>query len=158
MTKRHFIGSLLIALGCTISASASDYGDFKLYSTKSSFDNVRANVEDAIVNRGYVIDYHGFVGKMLNRTGQDVGSSKATYKEAEFFQFCSAVLTRKMTEADPRNIGYCPYVVTVYELASDPGRVYVGYRLPALAGSEESKRTLGAVGELLDKISREAVK
>lgn len=157
MIGKSLATGLLIGLALAGPVSAGDYGDLKVYSTRSSFADVAANVQDGIVNRGYVIDYHGFVGKMLGRTGDAVGSSKVVYKNAEFFQFCSALLTRKMVEADPRNIAYCPYVVSVYELTSDEGTVHVSYRKSAVAGSEQSKKALGAIDALLDELSREAI-
>ena len=67
---------------------------------------------------------------MLERTGADVGSTKKIYANAEFFMFCSAKLSRAMIEADPANVGYCPYVVFLYEAAEKPGEIVVGYRRP----------------------------
>ena len=156
MILRYVIAALLIAAGLTGSAYAGGYGDLKIYSVKGNFNEVNEDVEDAILNRGYVIDYHGFVSNMLKRTGKDIGSTKVFYKDAEFYQFCSARLTRKAVEADPRNIGYCPYVIVAYELASNPGTVHVGYRHLAMAVSGESKKAMAAVEKVLDEIAREA--
>jgi len=156
MILRYVFAALLIAAGLTGPVFAGGYGDLKLYSTKGNFDEVKEDVENAIINRGFVIDYHGFIDAMLKRTGKDVGSAKVLYKDAEFYQFCSASLSRKTMEADPRNIGYCPYVTVVYELASTPGTVHVGYRQPGMGGSEASKEALAAVGKVLDEIAREA--
>ena len=156
MFSRYFFAVLLITAALTGSALAGDYGDVKFYASKGKFNDVKENVENAIINRGFVIDYHGFVGNMLKRTGKDVGSAKLLYKDAEFYQFCSATLSRKALEADPRNIGYCPYVVVVYETASNPGTVHVGYRHLPQVGSEASKKALAAVDKVLDEIAREA--
>jgi hypothetical protein len=76
---------------------------------------VATGIENAIVNRGYTIDYHGFIGDMLKRTAGDVEAGKALYKDAEFFTFCSAVVSREVMEADIGDIAYCPYVVFAYE-------------------------------------------
>jgi hypothetical protein len=57
---------------------------------------------------------------MLKRTAGDVEAGKALYKDAEFFTFCSAVVSRKVMEADIGDIAYCPYVVFAYE-AEKPG-------------------------------------
>ncbi|NQU56712.1 MAG: DUF302 domain-containing protein [Rhodospirillales bacterium] len=156
MIFRYVFAALLVVGGLTGSVFAGEYGDLKFYNTKGNFNDVKENVEDAIINRGFVIDYHGFIGNMLKRTGKDIGSTKALYKDAQFYQFCSASLSRKTMEADPRNIGYCPYVVVVYELASTPDTVHVGYRHLGMGGSEESKKALAAVDKVLDEIAREA--
>jgi hypothetical protein len=61
-------------------------------------------------------------------------------------------------EADPVNVGFCPYVVFIYETAASPGTIHVGYRRPNLQGSAQSKAALQAVGKLLDGIAKDAVK
>lgn len=120
------------------------------YSVEAPFEQVAGDLEDAIVNRGYVVDYHGFIGDMLKRTSSDVGGSTALYRDAEFFQFCSAVVSRKAMEAEIGNIAFCPYVLFAYEAESDPGTVVVGFRrLPDGAGRDE-------VNTLLDAIANEA--
>jgi hypothetical protein len=120
------------------------------YETAAPFADVVADLEDAIVNRGYVIDYHGHIGDMLSRTAGDVGASKALYKGAEFVQFCSATLSRAAMEVDLANIGFCPYVLFAYEAETAPGTVIVGFRrLPDGKGRD-------AVNELLDEIVKEA--
>ncbi len=158
MIFRYLAAGFIFVMVLVSSAIAGSDGGFKFYNTKGDFAGVSADVEDAIINRGYVVDYHGFIGKMLKRTAQDVGDAKKVYKDAEFYQFCSAVLSRRMVEADPKNIGFCPYVVVVYELESAPGTIQVGYRNPPMTGSDESQKALGAIAKLLDEISREATK
>jgi len=147
-----------LAVGLTGSAFAGGSGELKTITAKGVFGDVNNNVADAILNRGYVIDYHGFVGNMLKRTGKDLGSSKVYYKDAEFYQFCSAKLTRTAVAVDPGNIGYCPYVVVVYELESAPGVIRVGYRPLPQTGSAASKMALGNINAVLDSIVREATK
>ena len=128
------------------SAHAAD--DVTTYETQGDFEDVAAEVNDAIVNQGYVVDYHGFIGDMLKRTAEDVGSDKVLYENAEFFQFCSAVLSRKVMETDIGNIAYCPYVIFVYE--ATPGTITVGFRrLPDGNGRDD-------VNALLDEIAKEA--
>lgn len=90
-----------------------------------SFDDATFAVETAIVGQGLVIDYVSHVGDMLNRTGADVGSDKQIFSTADIFIFCSAKISREVMEADPMNIGYCPYSIFV---AEDEGGVKVGYR------------------------------
>lgn len=144
--KARFVAALVCALAMPARAGE----DVASFSSKAPFDQVVADLEDAIVNRGYVVDYQGDIGEMLARTAEDVGSDKALYRNAEFFQFCSAVMSRKAMEADIANIAYCPYVLFAYETEASPGAVTVGFRrLPEGPGRDE-------VNALLDEIAREA--
>lgn len=125
----RFIFSALL-FGSFLSATplmAADKG-FETRESTEPFSDVVQAVEDGIINRGYKIDYHGFIGDMLKRTASDVGAEKELYEDAEFFTFCSAVLSRKMMEAEAEDIAYCPYVIFVYSEAGDADTVTVGYR------------------------------
>ena len=120
------------------------------HETQAPFADVIADLEDAVVNRGYVIDYQGHIGEMLKRTAGDVGGGKPLYRQAEFLQFCSAVVSRRAMEADIGNIAFCPYVLFAYETESEPGKVVVGFRrLPAGSGRDE-------VNALLEEIVGDA--
>lgn len=131
--------------------------DIKSYTVSGSFDDVAFDVETAIVGAGLKIDKKGDVSGMLKRTGEDVGASKDIYKGATYFSFCSAVHSRKMMEADAANVGYCPYIVFVYETKAAPGEVVVGYRRLAGGGSSEAgKAALNEVDAWLDGIVRGA--
>jgi len=139
------IAGLLAGL---VGAHAQDAA--KTYTSDQPYEDVAASLEDAVVNRGYVIDYHGQIGDMLTRTAVDVGAEKPLYSNAEFIQFCSAVVSRKAMEEDLSNIAFCPYVLFVYEAEEKPGEIVVGYRpLPAGPGRDE-------VNTLLDEIAQEA--
>lgn len=61
---------------------------------------------------------------MLNRTGPDVGSDVEIFKAADVYLFCSAVVSRRVMEADPMNIVHCPYSIFVADIE---GKVTVGY-------------------------------
>ena len=69
------------------------------------------------------------------------------FKSADVFLFCSAVLSRKVMEADPMNIAHCPYGIFV---ADSEGEVVVGYRTYPEGPMQE-------VQALLDEIVQEAV-
>ncbi|MCT8988909.1 DUF302 domain-containing protein [Chelativorans sp. SCAU2101] len=140
-----------LAFGLLLSAaSARAQDDVTLYQTEAPFEDVAFAVNDAIINLGYVIDHHGDIGEMLARTAEDVGADRKLYRDAEFFQFCSAVVSRRVMEQDVANIAYCPYIVFVYETEAEPGVVKVGFRrLPEGGGRDE-------VNEILDGIAREA--
>jgi uncharacterized protein (DUF302 family) len=129
------------------------------YSRKGAkFEDVRDDLKLAIEGRGLVIDYESFVNRMLERTGKDVGSSRKLYADAQAFVFCSAALSRKTMEADPANLSQCPYSMTVYATAREPGTVHVSYKRPWRPdGSAASKAALKEVEALLDGIAREAL-
>lgn len=124
--------------------------DVTTFTMEAPFAEVIADLEDAVVNRGYVVDYHGHIGDMLDRTAGDIAGAKPLYKAAEILQFCSATVSRKAMEEDIANIAYCPYVLFAYESAEDPGKVTLGFRrLPDGGGRDE-------VNTLLEEIVGEA--
>ena len=135
-----------IALSC-LSVSAHAAGDdVRTVETQSAFADVATGIENAIVNRGFKVDYHGYIGDMLKRTASDVDAEKALYKDAEFFTFCSAVVSRKVMEADVGDIAYCPYVVFAYETVDKPGSVTVGFRkLPDGGARDEVNALLSGI-------------
>ena len=120
----------------------------KVYDFDGSFEDATFGVESAIVDRGLVIDFVSHVGAMLERTKDDVGGSKTLFTNADVFLFCSAVLSRKVMEADPGNIAHCPYGIFVTE-GGDGGKVQIGYRLMPDGPMKE-------VEALLDEIAVEA--
>ena len=156
MPRRLAIYALAFAIAAP--ALAADPAQLTLVKTKAKFEDVKDDVVNAVTKRGLVVDYTTHIGAMLDRTAKDVGATKRIYARAEEVQFCSATLSRKMMEADPANIVFCPYVIVIYSLAADPGTVHVGYRRPPQAGSPASRASLKAVDDLLSGIVREAVK
>ena len=134
-------------------------GDYMVVSTKTgSFNDVRDDVEMAITDRGMVVNNVSHVGDMLARTGMDLGDSKQVFIKAEALEFCSAVVSRKMMEADPDNIVFCPYVISVYVVPGKPNEVRIAYRRPQITGSTASKQALKAVDDLLSGIVKDALK
>lgn len=124
----------------------------------ANFADVLEDLKLAIEGEGLVIDHESFVGRMLERTGKDVGSARRLYADARAFVFCSAALSRKTMEADPANVSFCPYSIMVYATADDAGTVRVSYRRPWRPdGSTASKAALKEVAALLDRIARKAL-
>ncbi len=156
MLLRQILATGFFTLALGSAAVSGEYANIKTYSAQGDFEEINENVEFAIINQGFKIDYRGYIGKMLKRTGKDVGSSKVIFEDAQFYQFCSANLSRKTMEADPRNIGFCPYIVFVYQLPSPSKTVHVGYRQLPMTGSDASKQALRNVNKVLDEIAREA--
>ena len=137
--------ALTFAFAASATIAAADGAT--TYEFDGSFEDAAFGVESAIVDRGLVIDYVSHTGEMLNRTGADVGSNVVLFDEADIYLFCSAVLSRKVMEADPMNIAHCPYGIFV---AERDGKVMVGYRNLPDGPMQE-------VQALLDDISQEAV-
>jgi uncharacterized protein (DUF302 family) len=159
--SRTSLNALLILMALTgplaAHAAGPTPGPIARYVTEGEFENVKDDVLLAIQNKGLVVDNTSHIHDMLERTGKDLGMTKTVFRQAEAYSFCSAVVSRKMMEADPHNIAFCPYVITVYALPDEPNRVYVAYRRPTPIGSDASKRSLKAVEDLLDGIVREAL-
>lgn len=145
-------GAFMLTVASVLAAGSAHAAgdDVEMRETDAAFADVAQAVSDAIINRGYNIDYHGFIGDMLKRTAGDVGASKELYEDAEFFTFCSAVVSRNVMEADINDIAYCPYVVFVYEAAAAPGKVKVGFRRLPDGGARDQ------VNDLLTEIVDEA--
>ena len=146
--------ALLLGAGFGQSASAED---LKTVARKASFDDVKFELGNAIIERGLKVDFSGSISQMLDRTGADVGSTRPVYKHAEFMSFCSAKLSRLMMEADPANVAFCPYTVFIYETAAAPGEIVVGYRPFPQPANEESRATLSEIDKLLTAIIKAAV-
>ena len=155
--KRTLQLLLVAALGLTaLPATAQPVVSYAKNGAR--FEDVRDDLKAAIEGRGLVVDYTSHIHAMLERTGKDVGSTKAIYANAEALQFCSAQLSRKMMEADPANVVFCPYSVVVYTTAARPDQVVVAYRRPMKPeGPPASRAALRDVDALLDGIAREAV-
>jgi uncharacterized protein (DUF302 family) len=146
-------GTLLLA---QVTAAADDF--VVILSKKASFDDVRENVVMAIENRGMKIDHEGFVADMLARTGPDIGRTRAVYLRGDQIQFCKADLSRTMMEADPRNIVFCPFIVSVYTTPDKPDVVPVAYRKPYAPGaSRASKQASTDLEKMLAEIVRESL-
>jgi len=153
ITGLSVLASLLMA---SVSPAHADSGEIRLFSTEENFEDVFFDVENGIVQRGYVVDYVAHIGRMLDRTAADVGATRSLYKDARTIQFCSAVLSRKTMEADPANIAYCPYAIFVFERTDKPGTISVGFRPLPDDDDDADREGFSAVNDLLEDISREA--
>jgi len=160
--QRILISTLLtglLAFAASVQAAEPFYKDDirVTYKVKANFKEVRDQLETAIGSKGIKINNVSYIGKMLIRTGKDLGFKKEIYTDAQAFEFCSATVSRFTMEADPHNIVFCPYIISVYELANEKGTVYMTYRRPTIIGSEASKKSLLDVEKLIDSIAQEAL-
>lgn len=159
--KSITVAAVIAAATPILPASAAEKGSVPegvtAYTVQADFEDVRFGLENAIVNRGLVIDYTSHIGEMLERTSADVGGTKKIFSNAQAMLFCSADLSRKAMEANPANIAYCPYTLFVYDTPDAEGSVTVGFRRLSETGSEASKAAIGEVNALLESIAQEAV-
>jgi len=122
MTRLLRLIPALVAAAMALPATANE---IMTTSYEGSFDDAAFSVESAIVGRGLVIDYVSHVGDMLARTKGDVGGEQDLYDGANVYLFCSAVVSRRVMEADPLNIAHCPYGIFVAEMG---GEIVIGHR------------------------------
>lgn len=121
--------TLLLAGALTAAATVACAQDVVTYKTTQSYEDVTFGLENAITNAGLVVDHVSHVGEMLERTRADVGSDKVLFLQGDVYQFCSAKVSRQVMEANPMNIGFCPYGIFVAELADNPGEVVIGHKV-----------------------------
>ena len=122
-----------------------------VYSVESEFDDVKDSLVEAIESRGMVISYVSHAESMLARTASTIGG-KVVYSDAEVLLFCKANLAHRLVAANPHNLVLCPYAMSVYALADEPARIYVGIRAPQTRVDEYR-----AVHELLVGVIVEAL-
>ena len=137
------------------SAGAEKSTSYVVHVTKNDFAAALFSLENAIVNRGLVIDHVGYLGKMLERTTQATGG-QSPYTSARYLNFCSAKLSQAAMEANPENIAICPYVMFVYELKAEPGKARIGFRRPSGAIEPASQKAIADIEKLLTDIAQEA--
>ncbi|WP_404825935.1 DUF302 domain-containing protein [Phaeobacter italicus] len=132
-----------------IPAAAGEEDQIVSYQTTLSFDDVTFGLENAITDRGLLVDHTSHVGDMLERTREDVGSDVVLFEQAKVYSFCSARLSREVMEANPMNIAFCPYDIFVAQV---PGAdtVTIGFR--AFPEGE-----MQVIQSLLDEIVLEAI-
>jgi len=128
-----------------------------VFVTDNSYEVIRDNLEQAIIGRGLVVSSISHVGDMLARTGLDLGATRQIYAHAEVLEFCSYALSRRMMEADPANIAFCPYGIAIYERADQPGRIYLAHQRLQGLGSGIVNETMKEIDALLDDIIQEAM-
>ncbi|HEX6828876.1 MAG TPA: DUF302 domain-containing protein [Burkholderiales bacterium] len=150
---------VLLTAGALFAAgSAGAEGEIAIHSRAGSFDDVKNSLVFAIENRGLVVSTVSHVGEMLERTGRDLGVAERLFVQGDVLEFCSAVLSRQVMEADPHTIALCPYSIAVYVLAQEPATVYLSYRRPMLPSGHKAAQPLEAVDRLLAEIVQEALR
>jgi uncharacterized protein (DUF302 family) len=147
----------ILAFGLSLLAGLAAAQDVVVSRTvKGGFAEVRERVVLAVELQGLVVDHVSRVGEMLDRTGKDIGAGKQVYAQAEVLEFCSALVSRAMMEADAKLLTFCPFGIAVYSLPADPGTTHVAFRRPSVGASSPAKQALQRVESLLQAIVDEA--
>jgi uncharacterized protein (DUF302 family) len=133
-----------------------DYNNMRHFSTHGDFNEVLEFLKLAITDRGIKINNISHIGEMLARTAKDVGATKKIFINAQAIEFCSASLSRKMMEADATNIVFCPYIIFIYELPTQPETIHIAFRRLA-GGPQKSGPVLEEVENLLEDIINDAI-
>ena len=141
--------TILFAAGLAFAASVAAAETAVTYTVNQEFDDVTFGLESAITDRGLVIDAVSYVGDMLERTRADVGSDVTLFEQARVYSFCSASLSRKVMEADPMNLQFCPYDIFVMQKPGDD-MTTIGFRAMPDGVMQE-------VQTLLDQIVQDAI-
>lgn len=156
MKQRFFVllAGLLLALPLAVQAA----GHMVVMTKKGNFQDVRDDVVLAVEGRGIKINHHNYIADMLARTGADLGASKQVYIHGEQIEFCKSDLSRVQMEADPGNMIFCPYIISVYTTPKDPDLVHVAFRKPeAPKASAATRKALKDIEMLLVDIVKEAL-
>ncbi|HRK18169.1 MAG TPA: DUF302 domain-containing protein [Hyphomicrobiaceae bacterium] len=151
-----------VAMPVVMSAAEAQEG-YKVSAKAGKFEDVVDNLNDAIIKRGFVVDYTGELNKMLERTAKDTGTVTASgkltpFKNAKFLQFCPAKLTHDAVNTNPIGIANCPIAIFVYELDHEQGKINVGYRMPVSSPSRKANEVNNKLKAVLADIVKEAVK
>ncbi len=151
--SRIVAGLFALLLSCSL--SMADMPVLNEFVVEGNYEDVRFDLDDAIVSRGLSVDHISHVSDMLQRTADVVDGARQIYKRGEQFQFCSAILSRAAMQADPANISFCPYMIFLYERVDEPGRIHLGFRRLNERGNASSRKALMAVNSLLMGIIQE---
>lgn len=153
----------LFIVGCSVeqSVAAKKPANTKsalvvTYVINETFEVAKDNVKDALSDKGLKINTVAHISAMLKRTGKSLGNPSNIYTQAENIEFCSATVSRATMQANPHNIVYCPYIISIYSLKSNPKVTYISYRRVPAVKDAKSNKALQAVEKLLDDIAKTA--
>lgn len=126
-----------------------------IYRTEADFEEVRSNLELAITGRGMLISNTLHISEMQERTAADTGLTEKLYERAESLEFCSILMSYRMSSAHPANMAICPLTISLFSKPGEAETVYLAYRRPEMLGDASAvEKELTA---LYDGIIREAL-
>jgi uncharacterized protein (DUF302 family) len=126
---------------------------YVVYRSSSSFEDVVQALQLAIEEKGLYLNNRLQIGDMLERTGKDLGLGEPLYLKAVSFEFCSALLSRRMTSENPARIINCPYIISVYVLPAEPQTTNVVHRRLDL---EDESPVMKEAEAMLESLGRAA--
>lgn len=153
-----FLWQLLLLFAAVLMLAAPVQAEerYAVYESDSSFGDVIDGLKLAIQERGMYINNVMHMDEMLERTGKDLGMEETIYTHAQSIEFCSAVLSRKMTAEDPVRIVNCPFIIAVYTLPDEPDTTYVVHRrMPA--DETDASPVMREVADMLEAVAEGAV-
>ncbi len=145
------IGAVLL-FGAAGQSLAQQY---QVYESDSAFEDVLDGLKLAIQERGMYINNIMHMDEMLERTGKDLGMDEQIYAHAQSIEFCSAVLSRKMTSEDPTRIVNCPFIVAVYTLPDDSDTTFLVHRTVPDSETETSP-VMREIADMLKAVAESA--
>jgi len=148
-----FFGLLILLV--LVSGQATAESPFAVYKSESSHEDVMEALKGAIAERGMYINNVMHMSEMLDRTGKDLGMNQKIYRHAESVEFCSAILSRKMTRENPARIVNCPFIISVYTLPDEPGTTYIVHRKVWMGDSEGAMKEVAAMLKSLGEAAAE---
>ncbi|MCB1867092.1 MAG: DUF302 domain-containing protein [Gammaproteobacteria bacterium] len=126
-----------------------------VYETNESYGDIKSNLELAITGRGMLITNTLHISEMLNRTAADTGLDTRLYEKAESLEFCSILMSYRMSKAHPANMATCPLTLSIYQKTGDETQTYIAYRRPKMLG--EAGLVEEDLIKLIDGIVQEAL-
>lgn len=157
MHKRSLLSWVAMA-SLLLPALAQAVDNIFVMTKRGNYDEVREDLVMAIENRGIRINHTNHIADMLERTGRDLGATRQIYVQGEQVEFCRTNLSRAQMEADPANMVFCPYIISIYTTPKDPQLVHVAFRKPEAPSASLATRTaLRGVEKLLTDIVKEAL-
>ncbi len=153
------IGAGVLAAGL-LGAGLAQAANEAVYTTVTSddFTDVWSALKEAVLERGFVIDYEGNVGAMLERTAKvSAAGAEVPLVNARYLQFCASKLTHEAIAANVKNMAMCPLVVFSYQPRAASQRVVVGFRAVSGASGSASEHVLAKVNAMLKAVVDQAV-
>jgi uncharacterized protein (DUF302 family) len=145
-----------VCLGLAPGLTLANDGPYAVYRSESGFADVMQALKLAIEEKGLYINDVMQMSEMLERTGKDLGLEQKLYLEAESIEFCSAILSRKMTAEARHRIVNCPFILSVYTTPEEPDVTYIVHRRLSRDDDSEVMREVEAMLESLGKAAAEA--
>jgi uncharacterized protein (DUF302 family) len=148
----RFLALLLLA---TALSCLADPSPFVSYKSSLPFEQVMEDLQMAIADKGFHINKIMHLDRMWERNRKEGETSRPTFLHAKSIDFCSSVLSRRMTEEDPQRIVNCPFVISVYVLAAEPEITHITHRRVTFgddsAATREAAAMLKSLGEVAQK-------